>query len=308
MGRVGVGSHGDDFASEFPVAPYDIRTGIGFAQSVMESAGVQFNPYIFTDKSAEYFVQDILVTSVSVFAVFVRAVTDNVIDMSVYIHFRKKGQIFQNGFKIFHIAVGFPAVLEKFRIIWIGSVNNMRGADHEVKGDVTEKLMEIIPQMRLEAQFDTKADVQLILIFFPQSTECIPVCGDIYRKIRLFRFRYPGIIRVQMFGETDTAEPKVDGSVDHFFHRCAGVCRKRGMHVAVPGNCMIHMRYPPVAGTAFQLELLFQAGFLAVLLKVAFRLNAFKMLSLTLYQTICPSTSEENAVCAENEGVFAKFA
>ena len=77
--------------------------------------------------------------------------------------------------------------------------------------------MEIIPQMRLEAQFDTKADVQLILIFFPQSTECIPVCGDIYRKIRLFRFRYPGIIRVQMFGETDTAEPKDDGSADHFF-------------------------------------------------------------------------------------------
>ena len=79
----------------------------------MESAGVQFNPYIFTDKSEEYFVQDILVTSVSVFAVFVRAVTDNVIDMSVYIHFRKKGQIFQNGFKIFHIAVGFPASPEK---------------------------------------------------------------------------------------------------------------------------------------------------------------------------------------------------
>ena len=190
MGRVGVGSHGDDLASEFPVAPYDIRTGIGFAQAVMESAGVQFNPYIFTDKSEEYFVQDILVTSVSVFAVFVRAVTDNVIDMSVYIHFRKKGQIFQNGFKIFHIAVGFPASPEKFRIIWIGSVNNMRGADHEVKGDVTEKLMEIIPQMRLEAQFDTKADVQLILIFFPQSTECIPVCGDIYRKIRLLFFKF----------------------------------------------------------------------------------------------------------------------
>ena len=99
--------------------------------------------------------------------------------MSVDIHFIKCGDIFQNGFKIFHIAGGFFPAFKIRRIIGIISVHHMGRTNNKVKRDFFQKSGKRFGKMRLKSQFDSEIYRNLVPESISQFKKTLAVCRDI---------------------------------------------------------------------------------------------------------------------------------
>ena len=152
--------------------------------------------------------------------------------MSIHIHLIKSSDIFQDGFKIFHVTCGFLTALKIRRIIRIVSVHHMGGTNNEIKRNFLQKIGKRFCKLRLKSKLDPEVNLDLVFKSIRKTLKLLAVCRDVQGKIKIFRSIR--IIRIKMFSKTDSHETLVCGSLDHLFHRCIGICGKRGVHMAVP--------------------------------------------------------------------------
>ena len=132
----------------------------------MVSAGIQFNSLIHGNQFLQDFIQDILVSPIGIFMVFIRTVSDNIVKVSIDIKTIVNRQILQDGFKIFHITSEFFAAFKKIRIIRVIPMDYMGGADHKVKGSILCQIVEIFFKLGLEPKLNAETKLYFILIDF----------------------------------------------------------------------------------------------------------------------------------------------
>ena len=151
--RMGISAEGDDLTAKLPVTKDDFPAGVWLSKSVMISAGIQFNALACGNDPLQDFIQNILILFIRIVLIFVGPIPYHIINMAV-----KCSQIFQNGLEIFQICLVFRTVPEKIRIVGIITVNHMGGTDDKIKGSIQEELSELAGKVRLQAQFNTKAE------------------------------------------------------------------------------------------------------------------------------------------------------
>ena len=70
--------------------------------------------------------------------------------------------------------------------------------------------------MRLKPQLDSEADGYFVPVDFLKLFKFLAVGRDVQGKVKSIRGRWE--IRIEMFGEADSAQMSVDGCADHLFH------------------------------------------------------------------------------------------
>ena len=159
---MGICTDGDDLTAKLTVTSDNIDTGIRFTKPVVITACVQLDSHIFADQCPQDLVQDLLISSVRILTVLIWTITYYIVDMSVHIHLVKSSDIFQDGFKIFHVACGFLTALKIRRIIRIVSVHHMGGTNNEIKGNFFQKIGKRFCKLRLKSKLDPEVNLNLV--------------------------------------------------------------------------------------------------------------------------------------------------
>ena len=80
---VTVRADGDALTAKFPVSHQDIRLGVRLTKSVLIAGCVDFQTESVVNDGLENFIQDFAVTFITVVLIFIWAVSDDVVDMTV---------------------------------------------------------------------------------------------------------------------------------------------------------------------------------------------------------------------------------
>ena len=99
----------------------------------MITASVDFQSYICVCQFFQNRIQNVPIFFIRIKLVFVWTVADNIIQMSISVHFMKCIQILQNGFEIFKVGLFLVPALEKFRVVGVSTVDYVRRTNHEIE-------------------------------------------------------------------------------------------------------------------------------------------------------------------------------
>lgn len=181
---MGICTDGDDLTAKLTVTSDNIDTWIRFTKPVVITACVQLDSHIFADQCPQDLVQDLLISSIRILTVLIWTITYYIVDMSVYIHLVKSSDIFQDGFKIFHIACGFLTALKIRRIIRIVSVHHMGGTNNEIKGNFFQKIGKRFCKLRLKSKLDPEVNLDLVFKSIRKTLKFLADAGMFREKSR----------------------------------------------------------------------------------------------------------------------------
>ena len=157
-----VAADGDELAAEVMVALQYFTARVRLAKAVFQAAGVQLQAFAAIDQPVQDWIDVVGVAPVRVFPVAVRAVAHDVVEMAECIKVRVPVQILTDFIKIPDVACLFTCSLEKRRVIRIPAVDEMLGSDDKVKRILCGKRRKKLRTLRLDAEFQSDADIDHI--------------------------------------------------------------------------------------------------------------------------------------------------
>ena len=131
-----------------------------------KAAGVDLKPFFFFDEELQNGIDDVLIFPVIIVLILIWTITDNIVQVTVYVKVLKLFYVLENGSEIFAIGFLLSATLKEIGIVRVLSVTQVRGANDKVKVVVFGKNGILTEAFRLKSQLHAKQDLDLICVFF----------------------------------------------------------------------------------------------------------------------------------------------
>jgi hypothetical protein len=224
-----IGTQGHDPAPQFTVPPDNILAGVRGVQSVSVTAGIDFQCDIFPNQYAKDLIQDLLVFRIGIVSILVRTVADDIVHVAKCVKIGKSIQVLENTFKIFQISLAFISSFKIRRIIRISAVYQMDRTDDKIKRTGEDQIMVLHAQIRLESQFHTDAQIDLILVLVFQRQQPVKIFLRIKFKENI-SFR---IVVIHMIRQTEMTDPPGYSLLDHHLGRDAAVAGEGCVYVII---------------------------------------------------------------------------